>query len=105
MTRRQTIPRARDQSLLGCCGATKMSTMKLRDGEPITGLPVSGRTLMRPLQLWVTAGRAYEGGFGVAQQLGAEPEFVLWEDGEGRTWLRGHGDDVAAALLLTRSAP
>lgn len=79
--------------------------MKLRDGEPITGYPVSGRTLTRPLQLWVTAGRVREGGFAVAQRHGAEPEFVLWEDQEGITWARGHGDDVTAALLLARSAP
>jgi len=76
--------------------------MKLRDGEPITWFPVPGSTV-GPLRLWVTVGRA-QGGFAVTQQLGAEPEFVLWEDQEGVTWARGHGDDVTAALLLARSA-
>lgn len=29
---------------------------------------------------------------------------TLFEGDEGRIWARGHGDDVAAVLLLTRSA-
>ena len=71
--------------------------------EPITGCPMSGWLFDRPLRLWVTAGRMYQGGFAVTRQLEGEPEFVLWEDEEGIAWVRGHGDDVLAALLLERS--
>ena len=78
----------------------------LKSGDPVTIFRVSGSgpidawVEVRPVGLsalihFVTIAVATDGSGVIGQLL---------EDEEDLFWARGHGDDVAAALLLTRSA-
>ena len=75
----------------------------LKSGDPVTICPFLFRA--PPIEAWVE-NRSLGTGFVTLARAADRPGVVcqLLEDEEGEIWARGHGADVAAALLLTRSA-
>lgn len=70
----------------------------MKEGDPVTALyPVRGRIQFEHARATYACGRLWaQTDKGWVRPLDAESE--------GIRWARGHGDDVLAALLLTRSS-
>lgn len=67
-------------------------------GDEVTIIPIDSDPRRAHVIFTLT-----NGDIGV-ESVESRERYFIHERAEGVTWARGHGDDVVAALLLTRSA-